>query len=145
MDEWGVPGETPEEGEWPARDRVPFVREVEVTREMIAVGERIFNDRRGKPCRLAAIYRAMHAVAPVELITNAEEHLARENTRLHDALKIRTDGWNEAAAEIDRLREIIMGLYDLMTAQRPAPVPDTPKPTHDWTRVVSGDRRRIGG
>jgi hypothetical protein len=38
-----------------------------------------------------------------------------------------------------RIREL-----DDLLAQRPAPVPDPPKPVHDFTRVDGGDRRRLG-
>lgn len=57
-----------------------------------------------------------------------EQALKAEITRLHDLLKVRTDERDAARAECARL------------AARPAS-----KPSHDWTRDFSGDRRRIGG
>jgi hypothetical protein len=43
------------------------------------------------------------------------------------------------AARDARIREL-----DDLLAQRPEPVPDTPKPVHDFTRVEGGDRRMLG-
>lgn len=46
--------------------------EISVTPEMIAAAEAVFHAHRGQPNRLAAIYRAMAALAPVELISAGE-------------------------------------------------------------------------
>jgi len=83
--------------------------------------------------------------------------LNAENTRLHDALKVVTDERDAArasvqdeyrnamslACEINALRAECARLHGLL-APRPAPVPETPRPAHDWTRVDDGDRRRMG-
>ena len=148
---------------------MPDVPIVTVTPEMIAAAA----NREAAPgdCCYVDIYRAMHAAAPVELVSEAEEKVAtlrlslqvseekydllcQENTRLHDELKSRTDERDAALTirfervttllrERDELRLELSRLHDLL-AQRPAPVPDTPKCQHDWTRVESGDRR-MGG
>lgn len=57
----------------------------------------------------------------------------RARSDIHGLIRER-DGM---ADEIARLRDLL--------AQRPAPVPDTTKPAHDFTRVNGGDRRRLGG
>jgi chromosome segregation ATPase len=64
--------------------------------------------------------------------------LKAENRRLHDALKERTD-------ERDIWKNITLDLRDLL-AQRPAPVPDPPKPDPivNAIRARQNDRRRIG-
>lgn len=42
-------------------------------------------------------------------------------------------------------RDARIAELDTLLAQRPAPVPDTPRPAHDWMCVTEGDRRRMGG
>ncbi len=47
-------------------------------------------------------------------------------------------------SDFNTFTEIVTDIYRAMHAHRPAPVPDTPKQGHDWTRVNEGDRRRVG-
>jgi hypothetical protein len=173
----------------------PDVPIVTVTEEMIAAGlaadealpPSMPNTDSAAAIYFAAIYRAMHATAPVEFcpeqwIAELQDELTQawteaydeqskvialqaENTRLHAALKARTEERDEASEKVVefyeqntrineqnwriikmlRVRDAeIMRLRDLL-AQRPAPVPDAPKPVHDFTRAEGGDRRRVGG
>jgi hypothetical protein len=147
--------------------------ETPVTPEMIAAGLAAMSDDPMVTDRYDAerLYRAMDAHRPVELISKAEDALRRENARLYDALKARTDerdtwgsiattygnrigelesyshamavAYDEHKAQLAARDARIRELDDLL-AQRPAPVPDTPKPAHDFTRVEGGDRRMLG-
>lgn len=99
-----------------------------ITPEMIEAGKRAGweYEVKDEPVAAEEIYRAMHAVAPVSLVSEAEDRVV---TLLR---------------ERDELRLELGRLHDLL-AQRPAPVPDTPKPAADFTRDFGGDRRRMGG
>lgn len=68
---------------WPKRDAVPFVREVPITPEMVAAGMAALRT----PCRpdyelVEATYRAMHAAAPIELLSAGELAALRERDGL---------------------------------------------------------------
>ena len=100
----------------------------------------------------------------IDARTGVIRNLEAENTRLRDELKARTDerdDWRsealstrpkltdllvETAMLCDELaaRDARIAELDTLLAERAVPVPDTPKPAHDWTRVDEGDRRRIG-
>jgi hypothetical protein len=97
----------------------------------------------------------------MEAFSSAQDDLflaaSNEITALHDALKARTAERDALAAErtglysIAEVGELLanrdqhIAKLNTLLAQRPAPVPDTPKPVHDFTRVAGGDRRMLGG
>ena len=166
-------GQTPDEGEWPARDAVPlvggalspfepggqwhassarFVPEPEVTPEMVAAGIVSYNEPMldTEENDVIAIYRAMHALAPVPLVSDGEARAVRERDEARAEL-VRTEAkvadlygsWNVSLSEIAVLRAELARAHDLL-AQRPAPVPDTPKPAHDPFNVPVRDMRRMG-
>jgi hypothetical protein len=153
------------EGVWPPPTWQGWV-ETPITPEMIAAGLAAMSDDPMVTDRYDAerLYRAMDAHRPVEFISDATilmrdtiEAIRALNTTLHDELKARTDERDAALALIEANTDVfemmddqrlalearIRELDDLL-AQRPAPVPDTPKPVHDFTRVEGGDRRMLG-
>ncbi len=84
-----------------------------------------------------------------------------EIAKLHDALKVRTDERDAALAVMKTMtdnqvlqQEIMVAFLaakdariaelDTLLAQRPAPVPDTPKPAHDWTRLPPRSHEWLG-
>lgn len=181
-----ISGETPEEGEWPARDRVPRassvltmdqdaavavrdscglgklfsetvgeraavdrefrdalaertigLRPAEVTSEMTAAGkvqsdaEPIFGEAEDEHNWFANVYRAMHALAPVPLVSDAEIALTKERNQWRgfseaqdDLLSLTTRERDEARAQLAELHECInsanlhhAALHDLAAAK----------------------------
>lgn len=70
----------PEEAQRPARDAIPFVREAPVTDEMRRIGAHVdlITVKCGYEDHAEAIYRAMHAVAPTEPVSEGERIAVRE-------------------------------------------------------------------
>jgi hypothetical protein len=73
-----------------------------------------------------------------------------ENIALRAELQAAHDAKYEASLRVARLtltleaKDARIAELDTLLAQRPAPVPDTPKPAHDPFREFSRDRRMIG-
>jgi uncharacterized small protein (DUF1192 family) len=132
---------------------------------------KVLMDREGRhdPMELARLTEVIRC-ARLDGRKLARDHVAAleaEIARLHDELNARTDERDEAIAdavgrlaadgavevlldEANALRSLLAARdarireLDDILAQRPAPVPDTPKPVHDFTRPPSTDRRRMG-
>lgn len=88
--------------------------EAEVTPEMIAAAVTACNDAQSIHWNdiAPAIYRAMHSVAPVPLVSPAEDAMRREITALTAALKQRTDERDTANADLTELSAIRWGLVN---------------------------------
>lgn len=154
---------TPEEGEWPKRDAVPVIsaqaefyriknwqappigqRPAEVTPEMRVVGWRAWQTGDAEDgATIDAIYRAMHAVAPVELVSPAESALIRARDEAREGAKIANDYADDWCAkyraeqgETCRLSAELMAAHDkLATAENTGnhdyhgPAEEVPHPT----------------
>lgn len=91
--------------------RMAFGCRVEVTADMVAIGDRHVIAEVGdiqkmgpgfSPARFAvAIYRAMHAAAPVEMMSVAEGMLRRDLTQAHADIETYAKALQRAAADID--------------------------------------------
>lgn len=175
---------TPEEGEWPKRDAVPVIsaqaefyriknwqappigqRPAEVTPEMERAAE-LACERLGfgfVPELAAPIFRAMHAVAPVELVSPAEIALIRERDEARAFIGKLTD-WNceygakneRLSDDVDSLRAELMAAHDNLARQAkalgdaantiaaPTHTESTPDPIANAIRDHDTDRRRMG-
>lgn len=149
--------------------------EAEVTQEMIEAG--VAATTAAHPCRVMEdvqiIYRAMAALAPVPLVSPAEDAMRREITALTAALKQRTDERDTANADLAELSAIRWGLVQqiddlqkelviermlhalsakeatalqgaLAKAITPTPPPQAPDPIANAIRPRETDRRRMG-
>lgn len=116
-----------------------FVREVEVTAEMRSLfhaicptGPHTVDDD-----TLDRAYFAMHAAAPVEFTPDERiAELEAERDAYERQLTTTENLVFELKAEQARLHDLL--------AQRPAPVPDTPKPAPNPFRDFPSDPRRLG-
>ena len=74
-------------------DPATWGKPVDITPEMVKAGRLAWGYANPAP-PVEAIYHAMHAAAPVPLVSEAEDRIAAlraENARLHDEIKWRTD------------------------------------------------------
>lgn len=142
------PPVTPEEGAWP----VSFAPDIQVTDEMRIAGAVAANEvclslfmakwNSSDAVQIAcAAYRAMHAVAPVPLVTEAEDKIAALTDRLDRANKLTTD-----MLELLEVKDARIAALDSELARRPAAFvdPDPPKPERTPFREFRHDPRRMG-
>lgn len=131
--------------------KLSMVGAIPVTPDMIAAGEKVWITCEDEDVEcLQHVYRAMAALAPVELVSPGELAALKERDA---ALAMR----NETMAALEVMREerdraineaahrFTLFEVKALLAARPAPVPDTPKPKRNPFREFSDDRRRVGG
>lgn len=130
---------------------LPDLPGIPATAEMRAAGAVVYDAAREDFERsdLDAIYRAMAALAPVELVSEGERQAVRErdaaNTR-NRLLEATIEGQHRAMLAAQEreiaLRTELMAVHDKLVGRAAVNVPGSPRP--DWTRVPEPDRWRMG-
>lgn len=133
--------------------KLSMVGAIPVTPDMIAAGRYLLETRsygENHDALVADFYRAMGALAPVELVTTGELAAMRARDAAY-AMR------NETMAALEAMREerdraineaahrFTLSEVNALLAAHPAPVPETPKPAVNPFRESRDDRRRIGG